>query len=150
MLTLLSMMLDYKNERVLKRYATDYPNNSFSPEEAFRELMKFFWLSLKHDVDKKRCPNNKSIHFIFGIHAEMKEIDDMWHTFLLFTKDYMFFCRKYIGKYFHHSPTEESERQSVEAFIADFKLFVSYVYDHLGEESCLRWFGGMEKQSALA
>jgi hypothetical protein len=38
-------------------------------------------------------------------------IDEMWHTFIIFTKDYFKFCLS-IGKpYLHHAPTEESDKK---------------------------------------
>jgi len=141
MLPELSVLLRYRNEKVLNRYTANYPSNALSSHDAFSELMKYFWLSLKHDKEKKQYPNNNDLDFICGIHVEMSEIDDMWHTFLLFTKDYMLFCEEHFGKYFHHTPTHENERQRMDNFEIDFRKFLSYVYDNLGEESCLAWFG---------
>jgi hypothetical protein len=33
-------------------------------------------------------------------------VDDAWHDFILFTKDYEVFCKKAFGKYLHHTPAE--------------------------------------------
>lgn len=33
-------------------------------------------------------------------------VDVAWHEFLLFTRDYQFFCQKGIGRFLHHTPTE--------------------------------------------
>ncbi|MFZ2315014.1 MAG: hypothetical protein WAW86_05070 [Gammaproteobacteria bacterium] len=139
----LPTLREYRNIDVLNRYAKDYPNNKLVPEEAFEELMKFFWLSLKHQDDKLRFPENRELNFICGIHSEMKEIDDMWHTFLLFTKDYLSFCKQYFGRFFHHSPTTDLEKEKItkDDFELDFTRFLSYVYDNLGEESLIKWFG---------
>jgi hypothetical protein len=30
--------------------------------------------------------------------------DDLWHEFILFTKNYDAFCRQAFGGFFHHSP----------------------------------------------
>ena len=141
MLPELPNLLQYKNTNVLNRYALDYPHNQLKPEEAFAELLKFFWLSLKHEDDKRRFPEDKELNFICGIHTEMKEIDDMWHTFLLFTKDYMCFCQQYFGKYFHHVPTTDEGRLTSHAFELDFTRYLSYVYDNLGEDNLVKWFG---------
>ena len=70
----------------------------------------------------------------------MSEIDDMWHTFLLFTKDYMYFCSKYLGQYFHHSPTTSEDKMTEGEFEIDFARYVSYVYDNLGEKTLIKWF----------
>ena len=48
----LPLLLQYKNPHVLYRYNKDFPDNKMAPEEAFEELVKFFWLSLKHQEEK--------------------------------------------------------------------------------------------------
>ncbi len=143
MLPDLPNLLQYKNINVLKRYSVDYPDNLLPAEQAFAELMKFFWLSLKHAQDKRSFPLNSELDFICGIHTEMKEIDDMWHTFLLFTRDYQDFCQQYFGKFFHHLPTPEDERLTAQEFELDFTRYLSYVYDHLGEQNVIQWFGAL-------
>jgi hypothetical protein len=35
-------------------------------------------------------------------------IDRMWHSFLLFTKDYNAFCEQYLGRFIHHEPFEKA------------------------------------------
>jgi len=143
MVPVLTHLLTYHNKNVLERYAMDYPNNHLSAEEAFQELMKFFWLSLKHKAEKLCAPTNAELDFICGIHNEMEEIDDMWHTFLLFTKEYVAFCKEYLGVFFHHSPTTNEQKIEVthQDFAIDFSKFLSFVYDHLGEETVQKWFG---------
>lgn len=141
----LSNLLSYQNKDVFERYAIDYPNNQLPPGEAFQELMKFFWLSLKHEAEKLRSPNDEHLAFVCGIHSEMKEIDDMWHTFLLFTKEYLLFCKEYLGRFFHHSPTTDNQKSDLEKndFEIDFSRFLSFVYDQLGEETLIKWFGSL-------
>jgi hypothetical protein len=39
-----------------------------------------------------------------------QEVDDVWHAFLLFTREYDAFCRKTVGFFVHHVPTTKSER----------------------------------------
>jgi hypothetical protein len=33
-----------------------------------------------------------------------KKVDDVWHQFILFTRDYFGFCDRFYGQYFHHTP----------------------------------------------
>lgn len=141
----LSTLLSYQNKDVFERYVLDYPNNQLTPEDAFQELMKFFWLSLKHEAEKLSSPNDEQLVFICGIHSEMKEIDDMWHTFLLFTKEYMVFCKEYLGRFFHHCPTTEDQKSEFEKndFETDFFRFLSFVYEQLGEQTLRKWFGSL-------
>ena len=100
----LDKLLAYKNEKILDRYRKDHPNNKCGAEEALTELLKFFWLGEKLKKDKMFSPDDKNLKFVCSIHSEMKEIDDMWHTFLLFTRDYADFSKKYFGSYIHHTP----------------------------------------------
>ena len=102
--------------------------------------MKYFWLCEKHHQDSQREPHNPAFAFACAIHPEMQEIDDMWHTFLLFTKDYAAFCNEYFGHFIHHNPnTDDAEISQIE-FEKEFSLFAAYVYDHLGENTVRVWF----------
>lgn len=33
-----------------------------------------------------------------------KKVDEVWHQFILFTKEYHEFCDDFLGRYMHHSP----------------------------------------------
>jgi len=68
------------------------------------DVMRFFWISKKHYLDRKENPQIPAFNFTFIMDEEMKEIDQMWHIFLLYTQDYMDFCEKYFGEYLHHLP----------------------------------------------
>jgi len=140
MLVSIDDLLLYENKNIINRYLKDYPNNSLEPENALKELLKYFWLSCKHKIDKNSDPTDKKLDFMCSIHHEMNQIDDMWHTFLLFTKDYMYFCKKYFNKYIHHIPFPEDLRLSEEEFRNDFTNYLSYVYDNLGENTVITWF----------
>ena len=141
-------MLQYRNEELLIRYRKDYPNNQLSAEQAFEEMKKYLWLGQKHKLDQAAHPEDEDLQFHFYLHLEMDEIDDMWHTFLLFTKDYMDFCHQYFDTYIHHVPTTESEKEkllnnpdAMDKFIdEESKRQLSYIYDHLGEETLRTWF----------
>jgi len=38
-----------------------------------------------------------------------REVDEVWHTFILFTRDYMLFCNEVFGHYLHHQPSIPSQ-----------------------------------------
>ena len=38
-----------------------------------------------------------------------KEVDELWHLFILFTKDYREFCQKYLGQFLDHVLQEEHD-----------------------------------------
>lgn len=138
-------LLKYKNPHLVKRYQQDYPHNLLGPGEALIELLKYFWICEKHIQDKNNRPNEKSFHFICAMHSEMKEIDDMWHTFLLFTQDYWAFCNKYFGKFLHHVPNLGKGSENIKVDEIELTRYLSYVYDHLGEKTLEKWFAEDKK-----
>ena len=44
-----------------------------------------------------------------------EEIDDIWHTFILFTKEYQDFCKMLVGEYIHHEPNVEPQQTDMSA-----------------------------------
>jgi hypothetical protein len=76
---------------VLSRYVKYY---GISPEEATR-----------HEAEMKRylilCAINEG-----KFYAIQPPIDNLWHTFIIFTKLYTEFCDFIAGRYIHHTPTE--------------------------------------------
>lgn len=137
MLTTLDNLLNYQNPLVLHRYSLDSAANKAEAEYAFDGLLKFLWLSQKHEQDKAQYPLNPDLDFTVGI---PKKIDDMWHTFLLFTRDYADFCNTYFGCFVHHQPTSETVRLVVDTDEPGFYRFHNYVYANLGQEAADMWF----------
>ncbi|HHF7375673.1 glycine-rich domain-containing protein [Legionella bozemanae] len=139
----LNELIHYKNNKIISRYNKDYPHAIMHAEDALRELMKFIWLCLKHKSDKKNNPENELLNFTCTIHPEMRDIDSMWHTFLLFTRDYHEFCSNYLGGlFFHHEPiVDMNDNHLDECYEHELTLYLSYIYDNLGENTLMKWFG---------
>jgi len=55
----------------------------------FEELKNFLFLSY----------TNKDTYLFSFV------VDEAWHTFILFTREYMTFCNNVFNKYMHHSPS---------------------------------------------
>ncbi|HAT8180555.1 TPA: hypothetical protein JA361_14135 [Legionella pneumophila] len=138
----LKHLLNYKNHKIITRYNTDYPNAVLQAEEALQELMKFIWLCHKHKTDQLLYPDDKNLDFSCVIHTEMADIDNMWHTFLLFTRDYHEFCNTYLNEiFFHHDPIfEKNILVSEEDYVLELTRYLAYIHDHLGEETLIKWF----------
>lgn len=136
----LDEVLKYQNPKVLKLYKQNRPHNELDAETAFTEVLKYLWLTQKHARDLQTAEaEHLPKHCVMLL--SMREIDEMWHEFILVTKDYMNFCDKYFGKYLHHMPDvvenlpgwSENEKAEVEKLLP-------YVYDNLGEETLKIWF----------
>ena len=141
LLPALDELLQYKNPAVLKLYIQNYPNNKLSPEQAFEETLKYLWLTKKHRLDSIENQENENFPSECFMAASMREIDQMWHEFILFTKDYIAFCDHYFGEYMHHLPNifdnQPRPRAEVEK---DIELLLPYIYDHFGENTVRTWF----------
>lgn len=137
----LSNLVNYTNQLVIDRYDRDYHNAKWSGEFAFQELMKYIWLSCQHHHDRQLFPENDALDFRCLMHAEMEDIDNMWHTFLLFTREYQLFCEQQLnGIFFHHEPATEKVEQLKDAYELELSRYLSYIYDNLGEETLIKWF----------
>lgn len=142
MQNLLDELLKYKNDEVIERYSKKYPHSVLSAEEALSEFMKYVWLCLKHTSDKKCFPQNNLLNFTCAIHAEMEEIDNMWHTFIIFTRDYKKFCDDYLGgDFFHHVPASmKMPKITKKKYKEDLNRYLNYIAENLGEETLIKWF----------
>ena len=128
-MTDISYLYKYRNENVIARYMKEYKSKRSYAERMFHELMKYLWLTQQA----------KKEGIAIMMYSEMRPIDKMWHTFLLFNRDYTSFSEKYFDHYIHHQPTvmKESKKCIEETF---FK-FCGYVFDHAGIETLNYWFG---------
>src|SRR5258708_601851 len=84
------LALTYTNPTVVRRYAK---RAGVSPTRAalhWRELMKFL----------VACALSKEVL------APSRKLDEIWHEFLLHTRDYQDFCQTVLGVFVHHQPTD--------------------------------------------
>lgn len=137
----LEALLEYQNPAVLKLYIQNYPDNKLSPEDAFQETLKYLWLVQKHRLEAPDNINNPDFPSQCFMPRSMREIDEMWHEFILFTEDYTNFCHDYFGAYMHHLPNifdnAPLPREVVEA---EIEKMLPYIYEHLGETTVKTWF----------
>jgi hypothetical protein len=137
----LTEVLKYQNPAVLKLYVQNYPNNKLNAETAFKETLKYLWLCKKHEADRLHYPDDKTLPPRCVMLRSMREIDEMWHEFILFTRDYSQFCNTYFGEYCHHLPNIfDNMPVSPEAEQEEIAKLLPYIYDHLGDETMRVWF----------
>lgn len=138
-------VLQYRNHAVVHRFIETWDLPFGQAEELFIDMMKWLWLSACLERRSSAPPR-------LAVTQATKLIDEMWHTFILFTQDYHEFCDRYFGAYIHHRPTprEEYEAQISEyerdpeayrarqqaAFLAQLELVDAL----LGEETLMKWY----------
>ena len=54
-----------------------------------------------------------------GMHSE--EVDEVWHSFILFTREYSEFCTRACGQMIHHRPNTSARPQLPESSVPEFK-----------------------------
>lgn len=87
----MDIILSYRNERVVCRYIKNNHVGKEVAEMIFAEMLKFLYLC---GVISTPCS------------PPSKEIDEMWHCFILHTIDYHKFCWENFDRFLHHDPTE--------------------------------------------
>lgn len=141
MLPALNQLLQFEHPQVVRSFVRDHRGDEKTARELFENMLKYLWLSNKHLEDKKQNPKDESLQFTFVMHEEMRQIDNMWHNFILYTNDYTDFCQRYFGEYLHHVPdVADKMQQTEEEFKEHMEKYLSYVYDNLGEETVRSWF----------
>jgi len=84
------MALSYQNDVLIKRFSKRNNVSLKKSYHLFEEMKKF--LIICRMLGESCSPS--------------KDLDEMWHHFILYTRDYKDFCITYLGKFIHHNPTE--------------------------------------------
>jgi hypothetical protein len=144
----LEEVMAYRHPDVVARFLKSWNVPQEEAEAIFDDLKRWLWVSA---VSKKDELSGEPI-LRMAILNSMALVDDMWHAFILFTKDYTKFCIDYFGFYLHHGPTTLAQKEEAMAAIeadpvafqakltADFEAQLSYIYDKLGPEVLTRWY----------
>jgi hypothetical protein len=129
----LDEVLAYRHPGVIRRYAKEQQVALEEAQEVFQETLKWLYL----------CATGIRAGLSCAMTPEIGQLDEMWHTFVLFTRDYADFCERNFGFFVHHVPTEaEEEAGPVDLKKVREQLEQQYglVYDVLGEDTLRRWY----------
>jgi hypothetical protein len=145
----LAEVLAYRNQDIIDKFQENWDVTEDFAAELFEETKKWLWLSAdsiyRESIGETVPP--------LAIGFSMTLLDEMWHTFILFTKDYQAFCKQYFGFYINHAPTTKREKEAVmaeyqadpEAYEAKLEQEISaqysYIYDRLGGDTLSKWYG---------
>lgn len=86
--TKINLALSYENADIVEKFSIEYEAEQEIAKQYFVEVKKFLYL----------CANTTDRL------APSAEIDKIWHTFILFTKDYRQYCMHFLGKFIDHVP----------------------------------------------
>lgn len=114
---IIDRIMNYPIDVVVEKYIDKYGIDEEVARQHERELKRYLAM----------CILNPSAHY--GMKGQ---IDEIWHTFILFTREYATFCKEVAGRFMHHSPTTRSERKkqlagevrnTYQDMLADYPLF---------------------------
>lgn len=135
----LRAVLTYTHAGVVERFRSEFGLDKEESLRIFRDLLRWLWLNAIHTVELEG--GVQGVPEWLGIRAEQLIIDEMWHTFLLYTDDYRTFCQTYFGFVIGHSPNDKPNEvlpaSELEAYLMSY---LTYVEKHLGTDTVFRWF----------
>lgn len=125
--------LGYRHENTIARFKKDHPQWADQAEAVWKETMKFLYLA-STKVNLGASGSNTMAH---QASVPSKKVDEMWHGFVLHTKDYFPFCDALAGAYIHHAPFVEGEDHSSAPI--DFERTVNDLKEMFGEVDTSIW-----------
>lgn len=89
--SIIDAAMNFEMDQVIKRYSKDHDVPLDIATHHAHELKRFLVLCALHPLAK------------YGMRGP---VDDVWHTFIFYTKEYFRFCHTIAGTYIHHIPDE--------------------------------------------
>ncbi len=93
--TQLQAVMAYQNNDVVNRIRQELKVSEEEANQLFTDLKRFLWLAAVTPPNTVPTPR----------------IDEAWHCFVLYTKDYADFCDTYFGGFLHHAPQRVDEKR---------------------------------------
>lgn len=75
-------------------------------------------------------------------------IDELWHTFIIFTKEYHAFCQALGAPYIHHQPFVDGERIDRQLLERQYQQFLTIYRHELGESPAEVWSMKLDSECA--
>ena len=141
--------LNYQNDSIVYKFMEYYDVSFEEASDLFEETKKWMWLCAVAIEEHRQGQQPPQL----TIDESMMFLDEMWHTFILFTREYHWYCMEKFGFFIHHVPTTKEEKERSARKWADdpegaqaereeqLRAQYSYIYDKLGEETLVKWYG---------
>lgn len=140
----LDVVLGYRNDLVIHGFTKRFVIATDEAEKIFVEMLRWLW----YTASTEPTADNPEAH---AIDDPLLIIDEMWHEFILVTRDYTQFCEDMFGRYIHHRPDSGSDgnqelkgpadvKRSLAALLARKRAKYEGVYDALGKAVFTTWY----------
>jgi hypothetical protein len=142
-------VLAYEAPEIVLRFAREKNLSRQESENLFNECKRWLWACARCEEDSAE---GLAAPAQLLISPELETIDEMWHCFLMFTREYFGFCEKYLGRIIHHVPLTSTQIEQFDAIRAtdperalrlrreEVRPQLGYLYDLLGPEVLSRWY----------
>ena len=143
-------VMSYHHEETVQRFISNYDVTYEESFEIFQETKKFLALMARYPKEH-----------VFAVES-IYVLDEMWHTFLMFTKDYQDFCVEHFGFMIHHEPMKKAEKEQTREMLATDKAaaeevlrpniekLYSLIYDYHGNETLIKWIRTLGEKYTIA
>ncbi|ESN40835.1 glycine-rich domain-containing protein [Klebsiella variicola] len=149
--SVLEKIMEYQNDDLIHKFCKEWDVTREQARDIFEETKKFLYLAA---TCQTQCVN-------ITVHQQIQVIDEMWHTFVLFTDQYYHFCEKYLGGFLHHFPFTRkmlrSEIKFVNSTDSNFETYkqntfrsqIMKISEILGQDTVVKWYGEYAVQYSL-
>jgi hypothetical protein len=105
--------LAYEAPFLIKKLLKDHIVETYKEGEAlFTEVKKYLVLVSSYNT------------VIFEMYS--LRVDEVWHQFILYTREYMDFCERFFGRYIPHSPSNAPKMEPVSSVeVSSFAFFMN-------------------------
>lgn len=124
----INQIMAYQMPNITKRCQTDFGYSDADMVLLEKELKRFLSMCIILDSD------------YLGIYS--KDVDNLWHTFILFTKEYAEFGQNYAGRFVHHAPeiNDHKTPDEIAKSREGFRDFIKKYKQLFGEDAHNIWF----------
>ncbi len=138
----------YENKKVIYGFQKNFAVTFDEASELFNETKRLLWLFNEFNIETGGAGTA-----VFKMDVSIRILDEMWHTFALFTRDYAEFCLEKFGYFIHHEPdvsesgdeqapsgkTAQDDAQTKTRLMDEMRPQYIYVHNKLGRECFTRW-----------
>jgi hypothetical protein len=136
----LARALRYRNRDVVEKFADRFQVPDREAQAIFDDTKRWLWLC--------SLPGRPKLL----ITPPLLVIDEMWHTFVLFSAAYADYCESTFGRLLHHVPTSRRDRLRAARLLERDPERVArqrrkqaerqyrFIADKLGDEALVRWY----------
>ena len=149
----LQNIASFESSSVIGTFKKNFNVTTEEASDIFRETKK--WLYLCQLAQQSAFSQPTPPRMV--ITKELSIIDEMWHAFILNTRDYHDFCANLLGTFIHHVPiltdtpsidisgSREVSSERAAQRLKEMRAQLLFTQKHLGNSTLKKWYGHYAK-----